>query len=369
MSSASQALALSYLRNMKVVQDNEQLEHASSLFFQAMKWLAYDSEDKWKNSAIRFSIGVGLDAGLRRPTNEDYVFADALLRSRLDGTQETVGLFVVADGIGGAVNGQEASRLAVHTFIDSVYPRLLTEEDVYGTAIREIFVEGLREANEAVYQRNQDVLLLGETMGTTIVAVVSVGTESYVAGIGDSRAYLFREGIGLKQLTQDHSLVAIKVSSGEIAPEQVFTHPQRNVIYKALEKGAVEIDEPVSLQLQDGDVLLLCTDGLWEMVRDPQGADIAAILAEKNLSAEEMSERLVQLALAGGGLNNIGGGHDNIGIVVAKAEVKDIAECETLILSSPNQQQNATETMIGTLTNIRRQYGQTDLCVHRKPRL
>ncbi|MBA2680401.1 MAG: serine/threonine-protein phosphatase [Ktedonobacteraceae bacterium] len=344
---ASQSLALSYLRNMKAAQDNAQADHGSYLFAKAMEWLGRDEQqdDEWSGSAVRFSLGIGLDTGTNptRRENEDYAFADRMLRSLPGGVQETVGIFVVADGVGGSINGQEASRLAVHAFVDAVYPRLI-EEPLHGAAVKDLLVEGVRKANEAVYERNQDVLLLGAIMGTTLVSVVSVGTEAYVTGVGDSRVYLYREG-KLKQLTQDHSLVAAKVRLGEITPEQVFTHPQRNVIYRALGEASVEIDEPISLHLQNGDVLLLCSDGLWEMVRDPQGGDIAKILADEHLSAEEMAEQLVQLALSGGGPNNIGGGHDNVGIVVARTEV-DIAECETLIFS-PSQV--ASRTLVNAL--------------------
>lgn len=350
MPSASQSLVLAYLRNMQAAKANGQSEHAAHQLARALEWLERDGQqDDQSDSPIRFFVGVGLDTGTHRPINEDYAFADSHLRTLPDGTEETVGIFVVADGVGGSVNGQEASRLAVHAFVDSVYPRLLIE-NLRGVAVKDVLVEGMRAANEAVYQRNQDVFLMGASMGTTFVAVVSVGLEAYVAGIGDSRVYLYRNGEGLTQLTQDHSLVAAKILAGEITPLQAYTHPQRNVIYRALGEASVEIDEPSTIRLQSGDILLLCSDGLWEMVRDPQAADIAQILADENLSAEEMSEQLVQLALRGGGPNNTGGGHDNVGIVVAKAEV-NVSKCETLILPLNNQQDTA-QTMVSAFLSM-----------------
>jgi len=332
--SSVQTMVLSYLRNMQAAQANNHPEHAASLFTQAMEWSRrIDQHTRWEHSPVRFSIGMGLDIGTnpRRVENQDYAFADRAVRDLACGSPEAVGIFVVADGVGGSVNGQEASRLAVHAFVDYVYPRLL-QEPLYDLAVKELLVEGVRKANEVVYQRNQDPFLLGSTMLTTFVAIVSVGTDAWVVGLGDSRAYLYRRGEGLLQLTQDHSQVANLVRAGMITAQEVYTHPKRNEIYRALGMAAeVPIDEPVPLQLQDEDRLLLCSDGLWEMVRDPQGADIVKILASRQHSAGEMAESLVQLALRGGGPNNIGGGHDNVAVVVAHVEV-NYANCPTILL-------------------------------------
>lgn len=170
-------------------------------------------------------------------------------------------------------------------------------------------------------------------MGTTLTAVVSVGVQAYVVSVGDSRAYLYRPGYGLAQLTRDHSLVAAKVLAGEITPEQVYTHPKRNVLLRSLGEKEVVIDEPACVLLQDGDVLLLCSDGLWEMVRDPEGQDIVAILAKAQLSAPAMAKQLVQLALRGGGhiARAWGGGHDNVGVLVVRSHIQ-IADYETIPL-------------------------------------
>jgi protein phosphatase len=296
---------------MQAALDNGQSEHAEQLLAQAMQWLVRNEIiTSWENAPVRISLGIGLDIGSRQE-NQDAVFADRTLRSLPNGVQETVGIFVVADGMGGLMNGQEASRRAVHAFVDTVYLRLLSEP-LYGTAVKDLLIEGIQAANEEVYLCSQNGVHLGVTMGTTLVAVLSVGTEVYATGVGDSRAYLYREGEGLKQLTEDHSEVASQVRAGILAPDQLFTHPRRHVIYRALGVESVEIDDPVSLHFQKNDVLLLCSDGLWEMVRDP--GDMVKILADKQLLAEEMARDLVQLALNGGG-------HDNVGLAVARVEV------------------------------------------------
>ena len=317
-------LVLSYLRNMRAAHANGQSEHAAFLFEQAMVWLSQcDEEIVDGNTPLRFSIGIGMDTGTIRPRNEDYVFAEQAIRLLPNGVQETVGLFVVADGVGGHQHGQEAARLAVHTFVDFVFPRLLQEgSNVLG--LKPLLIEGMRKANRVVVERSEEVSQRVGTMATTMTAVVSIGPEVYVANVGDSRAYLYRPGYGLQQLTQDHSVVATKVCNGEITPAEVFTHPERNVIYRSLGMKEVVIDAPDAVHLRDGDILLLCSDGLWEMVRDPLSAAIATILAKGSSSAEEMAEYLTQLALQGGG-------YDNVALVVVQCRMH-IADCETVLL-------------------------------------
>jgi len=150
-----------------------------------------------------------------------------------------------------------------------------------------------------VYQRNKE---LRTQMGTTMTATLAVDTTAYVTHVGDSRFYLYRQAKGLSQITQDHSIVAAFVAAGVNQPEDIYTHPMRNLIYRFLgEKSTVEVDA-YTVPLAAGDILLLCSDGLWEMVRDRQ---IAAILTTPMPDPSRKAHAFIQAALAGGGVDNI----------------------------------------------------------------
>ena len=295
------ALIEAYLHNMELALLNEQPQYAELLLAHVLELMQPAEADEQSAlslfAAIQLIAGVGLDTGHKRQgrPNEDSVFAAGGI---VASTQEPFGLYVVADGMGGHTGGQVASRLAVETIVDTVFPQV-REGKLRGTAFGEVLKDGVEKANAAIYQRQ----LSPDFMGTTMTAALVVGSAVFVANVGDSRTYLQRAG-GLRQLTRDHSVVARLVANGDIAPEQIYTHPRRNEIYRCL--GAtptVEVDV-FQEELQDGDVLLLCSDGLWEMLPD-QGGLIAGVLSSR-CPASWMAEKLVQLALAAGGLDNIG---------------------------------------------------------------
>jgi PPM family protein phosphatase len=316
------ALVGAYLHNVQLALLNDQPRHAELLLAHALHLMAPAFTSRYPvllptDVANQLSAGVGLDTGKKRcgKPNEDFVFA---ARGTIPTIQEPFGLYVVADGLGGHVNGQEASCLATETMVDYVLPRL-REGQMDGASWGELLRNGVERANAAVYQRNQQ--LSGSSMGTTVTAALVVGPEVFVANVGDSRAYLERSGV-LRQLTRDHSTVAQMVADGIIEPVDVYTHPKRNEITRCLGASpSVEVDVFHEL-LQDGDVLLLCTDGLWEMV--PDGQQLVNVLSSSWASADYMAERLVQLALAAGGL-------DNIGLVVVLVRIEDISGLQTII--------------------------------------
>jgi len=221
------------------------------------------------------------DAGKVRHNNEDALLVG-------DGKDET--LFVVADGIGGFEAGEVASSLAVAVLRD------LQPDEPFKAAIG--------EANRRIVAAGRgDEKLSG--MGTTVVAIRFGGTQrepvAEVAHVGDSRAYLMRGG-DMRPITEDHSLVAELVRSGDLTRDQAAEHPQKNLITRAL--GAdeeVDVDTAI-LPVEAGDRILLCSDGLSDMV--PEG-DISLILAESPEDPEKAARGLLSAALEAGGNDNI----------------------------------------------------------------
>lgn len=262
-------------------------------------------ETERRETAGRLVVGVGLDPGIVRKNqpNEDNLFALQGLRATEHGTVPA-GLFIVADGMGGHANGKEASKLAVQTVSDAIVPVLLRE--VSGTSIinqeshfLELLKESVHRANLAIYQRNREQ---AEMMGTTLTAALVVNTTAYIANIGDSRTYLYRASEGLRQVTRDHSPVADMVQKGLLQPEDLYTHPHRNQINRCLgDKATVRVDTFIE-HLQINDILLLCSDGLWEMVRD---RDIEKIIATSVHYPTQISSVLIQSALHQGGADNV----------------------------------------------------------------
>jgi serine/threonine protein phosphatase PrpC len=249
---------------------------------------------------LSLAVGTRSDPGIKRKhkPNEDSLFAMKGERT-LDSQPEQFGLFVVADGMGGHANGQDASRLAIQTIVDAVLPPLSEADRLNGDALQNLLLEGVQRANQAVYQHNQEVRA---DMGTTMTAALVVGSTAYVANVGDSRTYLYREPDGLKKVTNDHSVVASLVEAGIIKPDDIYTHPKRNQIYRSLgEKPTVEVDG-FKVPLQMGDKLLLCSDGLWDMVRDPT---IEKILKTPIPDPGQTGNALIKAALDGGGEDNV----------------------------------------------------------------
>src|SRR6266702_1991608 len=244
-------------------------------------------------------VGTRSDPGIKRKhkPNEDSLFAAQGERANNSQTQH-FGLFVVADGMGGHSNGQDASRLAIQTIVNSMLPRLSSYEPLNENALVNVLVDGVQEANAAVHQHNME---LRADMGTTMTAALVVGDMAYVANVGDSRTYLYREPQGLRKVTNDHSVVASLVEAGIIKPDDIYTHPKRNQIYRSLgEKPVIDVDS-FTVQLQPGDKLLLCSDGLWDMVRDPLIQQVMAQVPDP----AQTGNALIKAALDGGGEDNV----------------------------------------------------------------
>jgi serine/threonine protein phosphatase PrpC len=250
---------------------------------------------------VSLAVGSVSNVGLKRQhkPNEDSLFAVEGARTH-NSQPQTFGLFVVADGMGGHANGQDASRTAIQTMIDFMLPRIsVADPTMDDKGYLKLLEEGVQQANYAVHERNiQDRADMGTTMTTALV----IGAMAYIANVGDSRTYLYRQSTGLTKVTRDHSVVASLVDAGIIKPDDIYTHPKRNQIYRSLgEKPVVEVDS-FAVELQPGDKLLLCSDGLWDMVRDPE---IQRIVSAPEVDPTMTGQELIKAALEGGGDDNV----------------------------------------------------------------
>ncbi len=230
------------------------------------------------------------DVGKKRKKNEDSCL---MCIPEPRGMAEQRGLLVaVADGMGGASAGEYASRMALQLLREDYFN---TNEGPIPTALE----QALMHANECVFEE-AEVNPVYSGMGTTVSACVLLGDWLYIAQVGDSRVYLLREGSGIHQITNDHSLVAEQVRHGLISEEEARTHSLKNLITRAVGiKESVNVDL-YKLQVQQHDTLLICSDGLSNMMTD---AEIAQSLSNGDLRTG--TRRVVDLALEAGGTDNI----------------------------------------------------------------
>ncbi len=255
------------------------------------------------------SVGYRSDPGQMRDLNEDSLLVLVLTALYESRARPMLGLFAVADGMGGHESGEIASKTALQVLAERVIHTLLVPELTGGLVAEEEVPARLRQAilaaNDAVYLTRQKA---GNDMGTTLTAALIRNDRLFLAHVGDCRAYRWSTA-GLEQLTTDHSVVASMIAGGQVTPEEIYTHPHRSVIYRCIgDKPLVEVDTDL-LPLAPGDRLILCSDGLWEMVRNEGIADVMM----QEVDPQRACDRLVQHA-------NLAGGEDNISIIVVQVE-------------------------------------------------
>lgn len=243
--------------------------------------------------------GAATDVGLVRERNEDSYLAEPPI-------------FAVADGMGGHLAGDVASQTAIKAIIS----RAAENPD----DLRDLLVH----ANEAIWQISQED---SETrgMGTTTTLVYLDGHRARLVHVGDSRAYLCREG-QLTQLTDDHTLVGRMLREGKLTVDEAEHHPQRNIVTRALGvQGEVEVDE-MTIELVEGDRVVICSDGLNSMVG---AGDIAAVLADK-ADPQQAAEGLIEIAKRAGG-------EDNITVIVIDVIEGEPTEAERALTTRPEE--------------------------------
>jgi protein phosphatase len=257
--------------------------------------------------SLDLRVGRRTDVGQLRELNEDSLLTLDLVWSNKS-ISRPVGLFVVADGMGGHEGGEIASGLLVRAVAQHATSELLPRTTAAGGEPMDYgawLTAAIQAGNVEVFDRSQTA---GNDMGTTVVAALVAGNEAYVAHVGDSRAYRINAA-GIEQITVDHSLVESLVASNQITREEARHHPQSNVIYRTIgDKRQVTVDLDL-VTLAPGDSLLLCSDGLSGMVTDD---DLQRLVATAP-SPQAACDALIDAA-------NRAGGEDNITAIIIRAE-------------------------------------------------
>jgi protein phosphatase len=264
---------------------------------------------------VQVDLAAVSDRGLVRENNQDHYLVvrigrsletllTNLLAAQVPARAEEVAYgLVVADGMGGPAGGEVASQLAITTLVSLA---LHTPDWVLGIRPKDTrrrvqrMEERWSRVQEALRQRGDREPDLGQ-MGTTMSAAVSLGTRLVVGHVGDSRVYIFRQG-QLHQLTRDHTLVQTMVDLGAWPPVQAATHPQRHMLMRSFSAAGdtVQGDFQQAL-LADGDQLLLCTDGLTDLV----DTEVISSVLSRAASADEACQVLLAAALKNGGKDNV----------------------------------------------------------------
>jgi len=285
--------------------------------------LDFPKSQKARPNRVRFSYGGRTHPGKKRTNNEDQFLIARLAKSMEvcksslpdDGvyhfSDEEGYLMVVADGMGGAAAGEHASALAVGSleeFVLDTFKWFLHLGDREQSVLFEELRKGIERADRSVFDRaRSDPRLIG--MGTTLTMAYSVDRDLFIAHAGDSRAYLFNEGT-LRQITHDHTLVQMLVETGNISRDQAKRDSRRNIVTNVIGGPSAGVEAEIHrLHINDGDVLLLCSDGLNEPVCDAEIADVLA----RNPDPEAAAARLIEAALERGA-------PDNVTVIVARYE-------------------------------------------------
>ena len=238
------------------------------------------------------------DIGMVRSINQDSIYFSDKPVGNLPN------LYIVADGMGGHKAGDYASAHAVSWFVD------YSKECSYENPIT-IMKTGIAKVNDMLLQMSNEHSEL-KGMGTTVVAAVMIDDKMYVANIGDSRLYVIGQE-DTRQITLDHSLVEELIRTGQLDRRKVRFHPEKNIITRALGTGKEAVPDFFEVELQPGEKVLLCSDGLTNMVEDDE---IGSIVMRQQF-VDRICEQLIDRA-------NYYGGKDNIGVVVIEQSLNEV---------------------------------------------
>ena len=229
------------------------------------------------------------DPGCVRPQNQDTYQMEQLSRDAV--------LCIVCDGMGGAKSGNVASSLAAEVFVDEI--RRTWVNEMSQAEIDQMLQAAVKLANFTVYDQGKQFEEFSG-MGTTLVAAIVKGKEVTIVNVGDSRAYRINEG-GIQKVTVDHSLVEMMVQRGELTPEEAKTYPGKNYITRAIGTETIAESDLFHLDMEDGDYLLLCSDGLSNII-DDQEMLFEVVHGEEKASC---CEQLLEIAKMRGAPDNV----------------------------------------------------------------
>jgi serine/threonine protein phosphatase PrpC len=251
----------------------------------------------------QLNAGCGQSVGKQREHNEDSLFAFSIAVGN-ETNSVPLGLYIVADGMGGHQYGEVASNAAVRTVAGNVLrkflPYIVNPSEPIDESLQELMRTAVDEAQRAVIQA-------APGGGTTLTAALVLGTQVTVAHIGDSRAYALRPDRRIEALTRDHSLVRRLEELGQITAQEAAVHPQRNVLYRALGQGEVLEPDIFTAPFPQPGYILLCSDGLWGVLPEE---DIYQIIGESP-NLQTACQNLISAA-------NTAGGPDNISVVLVQ---------------------------------------------------
>jgi serine/threonine protein phosphatase PrpC len=259
--------------------------------------------------SLRLLVGQRSDPGQVRDLDEDSMFVLTMASTYESRTGPVLGLYSVADGMGGHAGGEVASKMALQVLVQRVLSTVILPEIAGELVLEEDILAFLRQATIAA---NDEVYLTRQKrendMGTTLTTVLIRDNRLFLAHVGDCRAYRWSVN-GLDQLTTDHSVVASMIAKGQAEPEELYTHPHRSIVYRCIgDKPIVEVETDL-LPVAPGDRIIVCCDGLWELVRDEGIEDVMLQEADPQMACDLLVRRA-----------NAAGGDDNISVIVVQVE-------------------------------------------------
>jgi serine/threonine protein phosphatase PrpC len=260
------------------------------------------SHQKMTTIQYPYTVGIGTSIGLHRDHNEDSIFAMTSIMVS-SSSNIPIGLYIVADGMGGHLHGEKASEVAVHAMVSSIISNLFSynvdnPNEEREESIQELMVEGMHSAHQAILQQ-------APGGGSTLTGLLILHDQMTIAHIGDSRAYHIDPNGEIQVLTTDHSLVKRLQDLGQITSDEAAIHPQRNVLYRALGQAEPIDAEVITSPMPSAGYLMVCSDGLWGVVSDNEMVETITTAD----SPQEASQKLLEAA-------NTAGGPDNISVVM-----------------------------------------------------